>query len=47
MYVNSLLYIGGNMAYRWFAGNDREDALGPAKFLLVYFLGGIASAVLF
>jgi len=46
-YVNSVLHIGGNMAYLWFAGSDLEDALGSLKFLLVYFLGGIASALLF
>lgn len=46
-YLNSVLHIGGNMAYLWFAGSDLEDALGSLKFLLVYFLGGIASAVLF
>ncbi len=46
-YINSVLHIGGNMAYLWFAGSDLEDALGPVKFLIVYFLGGVASALLF
>ncbi len=46
-YLNSILHIGGNMAYLWFAGSDLEDALGQVKYLLVYFLGGIASALLF
>src|SRR5262245_14027394 len=35
-----LMHLAGNMAYLWFAGSDLEDALGPAKFLIVYFLGG-------
>lgn len=47
MHLNSVLHIGGNMAYLWFAGSDLEDALGSLKFLLAYFLGGIASALLF
>ena len=46
-YINSVLHIGGNMAYLWFAGSDLEDTLGSLKFLIVYFVGGIASALLF
>lgn len=46
-YVNALLHIGGNMAYLWFAGSDLEDALGAGRFLIVYFVGGIASALMF
>ncbi len=46
-YANSLLHIGGNMVYLWFAGSDLEDVLGKGKFLLIYFASGIASALLF
>jgi len=46
-YVNSLLHIGGNMAYLWFAGSDLEDVLGWRRFLLLYFVGGLASVLLF
>src|SRR5437867_4081210 len=46
-YVNAVLHIGGNMAYLWFAGSDLEDVLGAGKFLALYVLGGIASALLF
>lgn len=46
-YVRSVLHIGGNMAYLWFAGSDLEDVFGPWKFLALYFLAGIASAALF
>jgi len=46
-YVNSLLHIGGNMVYLWFAGSDLEDALGRGKFLLLYFVGGLASVLLY
>jgi len=46
-YLTVLLHIGGNMAYLWFAGSDLEDVLGAGKFLALYFLGGIASALLF
>lgn len=46
-YANSFLHIGGNMVFLWFAGSDLEDVLGSLKFLIVYCLGGIASAMLF
>jgi membrane associated rhomboid family serine protease len=46
-YFLCLLHIGGNMAYLWFAGSDLEDVLGPVKFLALYIIGGIASALLF
>lgn len=46
-YVNSLLHIGGNMLYLWFAGRDLEDVLGIGKFLALYFVSGLASALLF
>ena len=43
----SWLHLFGNMMYLWFAGSDLEDVLGVPKFLLVYILGGLASAALF
>ena len=43
----SLLHVAGNMAYLWFAGSDLEDVLGAGKFLALYFLGGLASVLLF
>ncbi len=46
-YVNSVLHIGGNMLYLWFAGSDLEDVMGKGKFLLIYFVSGIASALLY
>jgi membrane associated rhomboid family serine protease len=46
-YANSLLHISGNMLYLWFAGRDLEDVLGCGKFLLLYFVSGLASAALF
>ena len=46
-YANSVLHIGGNMVYLWFAGSDLEDVLGRGRFLLLYFVGGLASALLF
>jgi membrane associated rhomboid family serine protease len=39
----SLLHIGGNMLFLWIFGNNIEDAMGRLKFLLFYFLGGIAA----
>ena len=46
-YANSLLHIGGNMLYLWFAGSDLEDVLGRGKFLGLYFASGLASVLLF
>jgi membrane associated rhomboid family serine protease len=41
----SLLHIGGNMLFLWIFGNNIEDAMGRVKFLLFYFLGGIAATL--
>jgi membrane associated rhomboid family serine protease len=38
-------HIIGNMVYLWVFGDDIEDALGPARFILFYLAIGIASAV--
>jgi membrane associated rhomboid family serine protease len=40
-----LLHIGGNMLYLWIFGDNIEDALGWAHYLIFYFLGGIAAAL--
>lgn len=38
------LHIGSNMLYLWIFGNNIEDRLGPARFLLFYFIcGGVAA----
>jgi membrane associated rhomboid family serine protease len=46
-YLTAILHIGGNMAYLWFAGSDIEDVLGAGKFVGLYLLSGLASALLF
>lgn len=40
------LHVGGNMLYLWIFGNNIEDRLGIIRFILFYFLGGIAAAAL-
>ena len=42
----SLLHVGGNMLFLWIFGNNVEDALGRLRFLLLYFLAGIAGSLL-
>src|SRR5581483_6395172 len=42
----SILHIGGNMIFLWIFGNNVEDAMGPAKYLLFYLAGGIAALAL-
>jgi membrane associated rhomboid family serine protease len=39
----SLLHIGGNMLYLWIFGNNIEDALGKARFLVFYLTCGVAA----
>ena len=41
------LHLAGNMFFLWVFGDNVEDALGPAGFLLVYALGGLAGDMLF
>lgn len=38
------LHIGSNMLYLWIFGNNIEDRLGPARFILFYFLCGATAA---
>jgi len=39
------LHILGNMWYFWIFGNNIEDYLGTAKFMIFYLLGGVAAAL--
>jgi membrane associated rhomboid family serine protease len=41
-----LLHLGGNMLFLWIFGNNVEDSMGPARFLLFYLLAGIAALAL-
>ncbi|MBI3647762.1 MAG: rhomboid family intramembrane serine protease [Actinobacteria bacterium] len=40
------LHIGGNMLFLWVFGNNIEDRLGSAPFLLFYLAGGVAAFAL-
>jgi membrane associated rhomboid family serine protease len=40
------LHIIGNMLFLWIFGNNVEDAVGRLRFLLFYFLSGIAATAL-
>jgi membrane associated rhomboid family serine protease len=40
----SILHIAGNMLYLWIFGDNVEDALGSARYLLFYLLGGVCAA---
>jgi membrane associated rhomboid family serine protease len=42
----SILHIGGNMLFLWIFGNNVEDAMGPAKYLAFYLVGGVAALAL-
>jgi membrane associated rhomboid family serine protease len=39
----SILHIGGNMLFLWIFGNNVEEAMGPAKYLVFYIVGGLAA----
>ena len=41
-----LLHLGGNMLFLWIFGNNVEDAMGRAKFVLFYLLGGLSAIAL-
>ncbi len=38
-------HLLGNMLYLWVFGDDIEEALGPARFIVFYLLSGIAAAL--
>jgi membrane associated rhomboid family serine protease len=40
------LHLIGNMWFLWIFGNNVEDAMGHARFLVFYLLGGLAAAAL-
>ena len=40
----SWLHIGGNMLYLWIFGDNIEDRLGHAKFLVFYLICGLAAS---
>ncbi|MDQ6709733.1 MAG: rhomboid family intramembrane serine protease [Candidatus Dormibacteraeota bacterium] len=42
----SLLHVGGNMLFLLIFGNNVEDQLGELKYLLLYFVSGIAGSLL-
>lgn len=41
----SVLHIAGNMLYLWIFGNNVEDAMGHARYLLFYLVSGVAAAM--
>ncbi|HEY3019229.1 MAG TPA: rhomboid family intramembrane serine protease [Solirubrobacteraceae bacterium] len=41
-----LLHIGGNMLYLRIFGNNVEDSMGRARFVVFYLLGGLAALAL-
>jgi membrane associated rhomboid family serine protease len=40
-----LMHMGGNMLYLWIFGNNIEDRLGHARFLVFYLIGGLVAAL--
>ena len=40
----SWMHIGGNMLYLWIFGDNIEDRIGSAKFLLFYLICGLAAS---
>src|SRR2546427_1249840 len=42
----SLLHVGGNMLFLWIFGNNVEDRIGEIKFVVIYFVSGIAGSLL-
>src|SRR5438105_2152624 len=39
------LHLGGNMLFLWIFGNNVEDLLGRARYLVLYLGGGVAAAL--
>jgi membrane associated rhomboid family serine protease len=39
------LHLGGNMLFLWIFGNNVEDLLGRARYLLLYLASGVAAAL--
>jgi membrane associated rhomboid family serine protease len=40
-----LLHLGGNMLFLWIFGNNIEDRMGSAGYLVFYLLSGLAAAI--
>jgi membrane associated rhomboid family serine protease len=40
-----ILHLGGNMLYLWIFGNNVEDTLGHARFVVFYAFAGIVAAM--
>lgn len=46
MFVHGgILHLAGNMLYLWIFGNNVEDAMGHARFVVFYLVCGVAAAV--
>ncbi|MGA7674801.1 MAG: rhomboid family intramembrane serine protease [Rhizomicrobium sp.] len=46
MFVHGgIWHLAGNMLYLWIFGNNIEDAMGHARFVLFYLLCGVAAAL--
>ena len=46
MFVHGgLLHVGANMLYLWIFGDNVEDRMGHARFLIFYLLCGVAAAL--
>lgn len=41
------MHLIGNMLFLWIYGNNVEDYFGPIKFLLFYFVAGLAATALY
>jgi membrane associated rhomboid family serine protease len=39
------LHLGGNLLFLWIFGNNIEDVLGPARYLLLYLVSGVIAAL--
>src|SRR6266853_3102818 len=39
-----ILHVGGNMLYLWIFGDNVEDTLGHGRFVVFYFVSGVAAA---
>jgi membrane associated rhomboid family serine protease len=42
----SIVHLGGNLLFLWIFGNNVEDAMGPARFVVFYLLAGLSADAL-
>lgn len=40
----SWVHVGGNMLYLWIFGDNIEDRMGKARYIIFYLLGGLAAS---